>query len=335
MPKYIPKDVAHIIGQYLMEWSVLPWVLERAPPLIAQRHDSEMILHWHGELVGESNSECGQGITPTGSVLIDEPWDPDVDEKFDMLENNIQNDDPDADPFQHTPDTYIWENPRAETFLRGLLIDWDGLAANPADWALDLLETYKIGNLELYPWNNLCRNTNPRARALWERGHESDLDWGWLSANPNAIDKIIAKWRDPAFTGELIDQNFLLWNPAAQHFIENECRVDIKQNAHVCFNPDPWPEAKAAQDALPIKTALHFGYGRNPNEYAIARMREFNEWTPRVRGYLYTNSSPSVLAMIRDNPEKFPLAPIIWSNPGIFELAIPIGLVDLLTSIEI
>lgn len=318
-----------------MEWTVSPWVLERAPPLTKWR-DGHKILHWHGELIGERNDETGEGITDAGGILIDTAWDSDVDGKFDDSEDDEDGArmDDSIDPYDNNADHYLWENPMAEDFVRGLKIDWNALAANPADWALDLMEQYKIYPGHQYPWNNLCRNTNPRARALWEKAQPRDLDWGWLSSNPNAIDKIWATWRDPMYPGGLIDQCFILWNPAAEKLVTEEYKADITR-ADICYNSDPWPAMRKIQESFDMKYALFHGFGRNTQSWAIARMREYTEWTPRARGYLYTNPSPEVLEMIRDNPDRFPLAPVIWSNPGIFELTIPVGLVSIITSIEL
>jgi hypothetical protein len=337
MARRIPKDVATIIGGYVMEWTVLPWVLERAPPLIKPKYPYHMILHWHGNLIGEPDNLFGSGVTANGGILVSS-WDPEVNDKYKYVPKEDDDVpelyDPDADPYDNEPDYYIWENPRSQDFVRGWTIDWVAIAANPADWALDLLEQLKFTVEGGYPWYNLCRNTNPRARALWAKAHSSQLDWGWLSANPNAIEFLTNtfKYRDPDSSCH-ISSNFILWNPAAEKFIETEYKVDIS-NSNICYNSDPWPAAKGVQDKISIKHALNFGYGRNIQSHAISRMREFTEWTPRMRGYLYTNPSQEVLAMIRDNPERFPLAPVIWSNPNIFELTIPPGLIDVITSIE-
>ncbi len=84
-----------------------------------------------------------------------------------------------------------------------------------------------------------------------------------------------------------------------------------------------------------MKDALDYGFGRNPQPWAIERMRNYTgEWTPRMLGYLCTNPNPEALAMMRDDPARFPLAPVIWSNPAIFELVVPPGLVDIIISIS-
>ncbi len=323
MAQWMPRDVALIIGGYAMEWTVLPWVEERAPKISKTRDESNMILHWHGELVEESNRITGTGITDLNGMrtmmIMHDDYAPVVPAEGD------------ADPYDETADHYVWENPLCQDFVRGLTVDWIALAANPADWALDLMEQLKT-SVPWYPWKNLCRNTNPRVRALWERGKESDLDWIWLATNPNAIDKLRTKCNE-VFGYDAFIRWFILWNTGAENFIKIELKMDITKDANICYNSDPWPAARDAQDAIDIKTALQCGYGRNIQPHAIRRMQEFTEWTPRMRGYLYTNPSPLALAMIRDNPERFPLTPVIWSNPGIFELTIPKGLVEILLSL--
>lgn len=338
--KYFPRVVAQLIGEYAMQWMVQPWILERAPPLTKHYNESNMILHWYGELNGEDDYLQGEGVTDNGGILLPD-WNPNVDGKVDDAESSNSDDDlPEgADQYTYNSDQYLWENPRCEDFVRGLKIDWIAIAANPADWAVDLMEQLKM-SISWYPWPNLSRNTNPRVRALWKQmpmGLKNPLDWGWLSANPNAMDLILEKWRDPMYTGEVINQCFILWNPAAEKFLTEEYKVNIYTNANICYNPDPWPAARKAQEAISIKDALYFGFGRNPQPWAIERMRNYTKdggvWTPRMLGYLYTNPSMEALAMMRDDPARFPLAPVIWSNANIFELVVLPGLVDIIISI--
>ena len=334
MARYFPKDIAQLIGEYAMQWMVQPWILERAPPLTKYRYSFDGILHWHGELKDEQNDFIGKGITDAGGFLIETPWNAEDDNAISDVESDDEHD-PLADPYDRNSDHYLWENPRAEDFVRGLEVDWIAIAANPADWAVDLMEQLKIST-SFYPWPNLSRNTNPRIRALWKQmpaGLKNPLDWGWLSANPNAMDLIWEKWRDPMYAGGVIDQCFILWNPAAEKLLTEEYKIGFN-NCNICYNPDPWPALRKAQEAYSMHDALDFGFGRNPQPWAIEQMRNYTGvWTPRMQGYLYTNPSLEALAMIRDDPEKFPLAPVIWSNANIFELVVPPGLVNIIISI--
>ena len=52
-----------------------------APPLTKYRDSCNQILGWHGKLNCERDDLIGEGITNTGSILIDEVWDPEVDNK--------------------------------------------------------------------------------------------------------------------------------------------------------------------------------------------------------------------------------------------------------------
>jgi hypothetical protein len=336
MSRYFPQTIAQLIGEYAAQWMVQPWILQRAPPLTAYRDECNRMLHWHGELVGEDDNELGEGITDTGGKRTSEGWDSsdikeeaDIDDEEDDIRDDIG---PDGDPYTFDADDYLWENPHAEDFVRGLEVDWNSLAANPADWALDLFEQLKTNRI-FYPWHNMYRNTNPRVLAIWSRWEAINpkcVDWFWLCTNPLGIDKIRATWRDDS--GD-VDPSAILWNPAAQDFIEKEYKVDIA-NYNICYNQHPWPSAQREQEKIPIEKALYFGFGRNPNGWAIERMRNYEGvWTPRMLGYLCTNPNPEALAMMRDEPVRFPLRPVIWSNPNIFELVVPPGLVDIIISI--
>jgi len=306
-----PKVIAQLIADYAAIYTVLPWVLERAPKLVAKRH---------GSSVRYSRDEAEGG---------------DDDEKD--LDEQIEYYGPYGEPSIYTPDHYLWKNPMAEDFVVGLKVDWLALATNPADWALDLLEKFKIVD-STFPWTEIYQNTNPRVKWLWAKWEElnpEDVCWCDVSANPLGIEKLWTAYRSGTFQPHRYS-SFIHMNPAAEGFMKATGIALI--STYVCANQYPWPAALAAQNSVPILEALRSDYGRNPHSDAIARIRDHiasgGEWTFQSRDDFYTNPNPAALDIIRDNPDVFPLQPIIWSNPNIFQPTVPPGLVDTLVSIQ-
>jgi hypothetical protein len=147
---------------------------------------------------------------------------------------------------QHIDERYIWTNPGAEKLVQGAKVYWDFLAANPADWALDLLE--KEGHFEC-----LFDNTNPRAakhftlthfnvyslcenHSEWAveilKQHKDRIIWSLVSANPFAMDLLL---ENP----DKIDWPMLSQNSSSKAIELLKANPDKIDWCELCSNDNP------------------------------------------------------------------------------------------------
>lgn len=81
--------------------------------------------------------------------------------------------------------TFLSQNPAAASYLTTHLheLDWDAFCENPAELALEILESFP----ERIRYSSLCRNENPRAFALLRKNLSflDYKDWMYLSINPS------------------------------------------------------------------------------------------------------------------------------------------------------
>ncbi len=212
---------------------------------------------------------------------------------------------------------YFCRNPMAMDVIDESNISWRELCENPADWAVNLL----MANLHMIEdWYFVAGNSNKRAFRMVEamefddeflRRNEIDE---MLSANPNAIGFLRAQ-------PTIVDHTYLMWNPAAEDLIA-EMKIPIFHGA-LAVNPADWAVDILLQPGVIEDIDNKYSLSGNTNPRIVAYLLEHSD----LIDWDSFSGNPAAIEHLRANPRM--VTENIYSNPRIFELTIPDGLVEL------
>lgn len=225
---------------------------------------------------------------------------------------------------------YLCANPLGEYELGSPRnnLDPDYLSQNPADWALDILETEPKYCSQAF----LSINPNPRAIALIDDVDRMINDIGeypaGLMINPNAID-ILRKRSPNAFNNPKI-----LANPNDQ--IPKLARFQLRELTAsrlywLSMNPAPWAIDILKKHYTTDLTWFYLTW--NPDPWACeCVINDIDRITVGKRYNLrWINRNPGMVDYLREHPEHVNIN--IWANPAIFEPTPRPGVLNLLAEL--
>lgn len=229
--------------------------------------------------------------------------------------------------------TLLSQNPMAEDVLIGQDPDYLGLANNPADWAMDLIESAPAG---AYESCYFVDNPNPRAIAIMNNDFDSidpDEYYGSILGNPSAIELI--KSRNLLEKVDLESKYMLYINPNELAFDLIKGCDQIKQHQNnvqalwcIAANPAHW-----AVQLLINKDVREF-YGmlcRNSHPRVITFITKHTQ-DLKIGDWMMLSGNSGAMDILRMNPDKVTI--YIWTNPAIFELTPRPGVLDILTELS-
>jgi hypothetical protein len=203
-------------------------------------------------------------------------------------------------------------------------INWYHLCTNPADAAIDLLDQ-NPDRISIYP---LARNTNPRAKLLFEKyklkkcwsalcANPADYALDWIEANPEEIDwRGLSRNPSPRALDILeTNRHHIFWDSV---YINPSDRAISMLRIPISFDGGfVWMASNPADKAIDIlfqypEEIDWYRFSMNPSPRAIQYLRDHPD---RINwDSIFANPSDEVVPLLREYIRKNELSPIQWQN---------------------